>query len=104
MAWVYLVIAGIFEVCWALALKASHGFSRPLPTVIFALTISGSMVLLAMAMRQLPAGSAYAVWTGIGAVGTAIMGIILFGESASLVRGGSLVLIVCGILGLKFSS
>ncbi|MGL5007581.1 MAG: quaternary ammonium compound efflux SMR transporter SugE [Plesiomonas sp.] len=104
MAWVYLTIAGLLEVCWALALKASVGFSKPLPTVIFAITILGSMALLALAMRHLPVGSAYAIWTGIGAVGTAIVGIVLLGESASVLRIVSLVLIVLGILGLKLSS
>ncbi|MGL5044390.1 quaternary ammonium compound efflux SMR transporter SugE [Plesiomonas sp.] len=104
MAWVYLIIAGLLEVCWALALKASEGFSKPLPNVIFAVTITGSMVLLALAMRHLPVGSAYAIWTGIGAVGTAIVGIVLLGESASALRIASLVLIMLGILGLKISS
>ncbi|MGL4546196.1 MAG: quaternary ammonium compound efflux SMR transporter SugE [Plesiomonas sp.] len=104
MAWVYLIIAGLLEVCWALALKASEGFSKPLPNVIFAVTITASMVLLALAMRHLPVGSAYAIWTGIGAVGTAIVGIVLLGESASALRIASLVLIMLGILGLKISS
>ncbi|MGL4958348.1 MAG: quaternary ammonium compound efflux SMR transporter SugE [Plesiomonas sp.] len=104
MAWVYLIIAGLLEVCWALALKASEGFSKPLPNVIFAVTITASMVLLALAMRHLPVGSAYAIWTGIGAVGTAIVGIVLLGESASALRIASLVLIMLGILGLKLSS
>jgi len=96
MSWIILMVAGLLEVVWAIGLKYTHGFS------IAAMVVS--MVLLAHAMKTLPAGTAYAVWTGIGAVGAAIMGIVLLGESASLPRIISLCLIVIGILGLKFSS
>lgn len=104
MSWFILVIAGLLEVVWAVGLKYTHGFSRLTPSVITIVAMVVSMVLLAHAMKTLPAGTAYAVWTGIGAVGAAIMGIILLGESASVARIASLCLIIIGILGLKFST
>ena len=101
MSWIVLVIAGLLEVVWAIGLKYTHGFTRLTPSVI---TIAVSIVMLSWAMRTLPVGTAYAVWTGIGAVGAAITGILLLGESASLARIASLALIVAGIIGLKLST
>ena len=102
LAWFVLFVAGLFEVGWAVGLKYSHGFTRPIPT---ALTLAGmaiSLGLLGFATRALPIGTAYAVWTGVGAVGTAILGIVLFGDSAHWLRLGGVALIIAGILGLKF--
>lgn len=104
MSWIILVIAGLLEVVWAIGLKYTHGFTRLTPSVITVTAMIVSIVLLSWAMRSLPVGTAYAVWTGIGAVGVAITGILLLGESASLARIASLALIVCGIIGLKLSA
>ena len=104
MSWIILVIAGLLEVVWAIGLKYTHGFTRLTPSVITGTAMIVSIVLLSWAMRSLPVGTAYAVWTGIGAVGAAITGILLLGESASLARIASLALIVCGIIGLKLSA
>ncbi len=104
MSWLVLLIAGLLEVVWAVGLKYTHGFSRLVPSVITVVAMVASMALLAWAMKTLPVGTAYAVWTGIGAVGAAIAGIVLLGESASLMRIASLVLIVVGIIGLKVSA
>lgn len=104
MAWIILIIAGLLEVVWAIGLKHTHGFTRLMPGIITAAAMVVSMLLLANTMKTLPAGTAYAVWTGIGAVGAAIMGMIQLGESTSMARIISLSLIVVGILGLKFSS
>ncbi|WP_127958799.1 quaternary ammonium compound efflux SMR transporter SugE [Serratia microhaemolytica] len=104
MAWIILLFAGLFEVVWAVGLKYTHGFSRLMPSAITLLAMAVSMLLLAQAMKTLPVGTAYAVWTGIGATGTAIAGMILLGESVSLLRVLSLCLIIVGILGLKLSS
>ena len=104
MAWIILLIAGLLEVVWAIGLKYAHGFTRLTPSIITVVAMVVSMVLLANAMKTLPAGTAYAVWTGIGAVGAAIMGMVLLGESTNIARIISLCLIVVGILGLKFSS
>ncbi|GKX53495.1 quaternary ammonium compound efflux SMR transporter SugE [Budvicia aquatica] len=104
MAWIILFIAGILEVVWAIGLKYSHGFTRLTPSIITVVAMAASVFLLANAMKTLPVGTAYAVWTGIGAVGAAITGIILLGESASLMRVLSLCLIIAGIIGLKFST
>lgn len=101
MAWVYIFLAGLLEIGWALGLKASHGFTRPLPTVFTLSAAALSFWLLAQAMKALPAGTAYAVWSGIGAVGTVLLGIILFGEALSPVRLLCLAMIVGGIAGLK---
>lgn len=103
-AWVYLVIAGLLEVAWALGLKWSDGFdlrNRPLPTVLALAALVASFVLLAQASKSLPIGTAYAVWTGIGAAGAAIGGIVLFGESVAPLRVVCLVLLVAAIVGLK---
>lgn len=104
MSWIILVIAGLLEVVWAIGLKYTHGFTRLTPSVITLTAMIVSIVLLSRAMRSLPVGTAYAVWTGIGAVGAAITGILLLGESASLARIASLALIVAGIIGLKLST
>lgn len=104
MAWIILLIAGLLEVVWAIGLKYTHGFTRLTPRIITIAAMVVSMLLLANAMKTLPAGTAYAVWTGIGAVGAAIMGMVLLGESTNIARIISLCLIVVGILGLKFSS
>ncbi|WP_338883409.1 MULTISPECIES: quaternary ammonium compound efflux SMR transporter SugE [Xenorhabdus] len=103
MSWLILLIAGLLEVVWAIGLKYTHGFSRWVPSLITISAMVVSMGLLAYAMKNLPAGTAYAVWTGIGAVGTAVFGIMVLGESANLVRILSLGLIVIGIIGLKLA-
>ncbi|MEH0888436.1 quaternary ammonium compound efflux SMR transporter SugE [Enterobacter sp. UNJFSC 003] len=104
MSWIVLFIAGLLEVVWAIGLKYTHGFTRLMPSVITVTAMIVSIVMLSWAMRSLPVGTAYAVWTGIGAVGAAITGILLLGESASLARIASLALIVAGIIGLKLST
>jgi quaternary ammonium compound-resistance protein SugE len=104
MAWVLLVIAGLFEVGWAIGLKYTEGFTRFWPSAGTLAAMVLSVVLLGMAMKSLPVGTSYAVWVGVGAVGTAILGIVLFGESASAGRLVSLGLIVAGIVGLKLAS
>ena len=104
MAWTYLFIAGLLEVGWAVGLKYTEGFTRLWPTVFTVAALAGSMALLALSLRELPLGTAYAVWTGIGAVGTAALGIILFGESAAAARLACIALIVAGIVGLKLAS
>lgn len=103
MSWLILLIAGLLEVVWAIGLKYTHSFSRWVPSLITISAMVASMGLLAYAMKNLPAGTAYAVWTGIGAVGTAVFGIMVLGESANLVRILSLGLIVIGIIGLKLA-
>jgi len=104
MAWVYLAIAGVLEVAWAIGLKYSDGFKRLWPSVWTVAAMIGSFMFLAQALRTIPVGTGYAVWTGIGAVGTAALGIILFAESAALPRLLCIALIVAGILGLKLTS
>jgi quaternary ammonium compound-resistance protein SugE len=101
MAWIVLFAAGLLETVWAVGMKQSHGFTRLVPSVITIAAMIGSVLLLAWAMRTLPLGTAYAVWTGIGAVGTAALGIYLFGEPATAARLASMGLIVAGIVGLK---
>ncbi|MDR0218547.1 MAG: quaternary ammonium compound efflux SMR transporter SugE [Enterobacteriaceae bacterium] len=103
-SWLILLIAGLLEVVWAVGLKYTHGFSRLTPSLITLSAMALSMGLLAYAMKNLPAGTAYAVWTGVGAVGTAIFGILVLGESANIARIVSLGLIVAGIIGLKLAS
>ncbi|WP_029000132.1 quaternary ammonium compound efflux SMR transporter SugE [Azohydromonas australica] len=102
MAWWLIVVAGLFEVGWAIGLKYTEGFTRLWPTLGTVGSMVVSVVLLGLAMKQLPIGTAYAVWTGIGAVGTAVLGIVLFGESAAIGRLVCLTLISAGIVGLKF--
>nr|WP_314480725.1 quaternary ammonium compound efflux SMR transporter SugE [uncultured Pseudomonas sp.] len=104
MSWIILFFAGLFEVGWAVGLKYTDGFSKPLPTVLTVAAMAVSLGLLGLAMKELPLGTAYAIWTGVGAVGTVIAGIILFGESMALVRLVSVALIVCGLIGLKVSA
>jgi quaternary ammonium compound-resistance protein SugE len=101
MAWLTLFLAGLFEIGWAIGLKYTDGFSRLWPSVWTALAMFISVVLLGLALKELPVGTAYAVWTGIGAVGTAALGIYLFGEPATAMRLASIGLIVAGIAGLK---
>lgn len=101
MAWLILLAAGLLEVVWAIGLKYTHGFSRLMPTVVTVIAMIASMGLLGLAVRSLPIGTAYAVWTGIGTVGTVLVGILVFGESASLLRLLCVSLIVIGIIGLK---
>jgi quaternary ammonium compound-resistance protein SugE len=101
MAWTYLFVAGVLEIVWAVGLKYTEGFTKPVPSVITGAAIVASMVFLALALRTIPVGTGYAVWTGIGAVGTAILGIVLFAEPATAARLGCIGLIVAGIVGLK---
>ena len=101
MAWTYLVIAGLFEVGWAIGLKYTDGFSRLWPSVGTILAMILSLAFLGLALKTLPVGTAYAVWTGIGAVGTVILGIVLFAEPATGLRLGCVGLILAGIIGLK---
>ncbi|MDH1263483.1 quaternary ammonium compound efflux SMR transporter SugE [Pseudomonas sp. GD03944] len=103
MSWIILFFAGLFEVGWAIGLKYTDGFTRPLPTALTVAAMIVSLTLLGLAMKELPLGTAYAIWTGVGAVGTVIAGIILFGESMALVRLVSVALIICGLIGLKLS-
>ncbi|WP_029012323.1 quaternary ammonium compound efflux SMR transporter SugE [Niveispirillum irakense] len=101
MAWLYLFLAGLLEIVWALGLKYTEGFTRPLPTAITVVAMLGSIGLLGMALKSLPLGTAYAIWTGIGTVGTVIAGILFLGETASALRLACVALIVAGIVGLK---
>jgi quaternary ammonium compound-resistance protein SugE len=104
MNWLILVVAGLFEIGWAVGLKYSEGFSRLWPTIGTVLSMIVSLALLGIAMKSLPVGTAYAIWVGVGAVGTAILGIFLLGESANTMRLLSLGLIVVGIVGLKLTT
>ena len=104
MPWILLFVAGLFEIGWAIGLKYTHGFTRLWPSVGTALSMLVSVVLLGLAMRDLPVGTAYAVWTGIGAVGTVILGIALFNDPANAARLVCVGLIVAGLLGLKLTS
>lgn len=104
MAWIWLTLAGLLEVVWAIGLKYTDGFTRLVPSLITGAAMVASMYLLALAVRTIPIGTGYAVWTGIGAVGVAILGIILFNEPRGLLRIGSILLIVAGIVGLKLVS
>lgn len=101
MAWIILFIAGLFEVGWAVGLKFTQGFTKPIPIVLTAISLALSMGLLGWSVKSLPLGTAYAVWTGVGAIGTAIVGVVLFKEPATAARLACLGLIVAGILGLK---
>nr|WP_314632835.1 quaternary ammonium compound efflux SMR transporter SugE [uncultured Janthinobacterium sp.] len=103
-AWIVLVLAGLLEIGWAIGLKYSAGFTRLVPSVLTAVSMVGSVVMLGLALRTLPLGTAYAIWTGIGTVGTAIFGIMVLGEPASAARIACIALIVSGILGLKLLS
>jgi quaternary ammonium compound-resistance protein SugE len=101
MAWIYLFVAGLAEMAWAIGLKYTEGFTRLVPSLLTVAAMILSLALLALALKTLPVGTAYAVWTGIGAVGTAALGIYLFGEPATAARLASMGLIVAGIVGLK---
>ncbi len=104
MSWLILIIASVFEVTWAIGLKYSEGFTKLWPSALTLVAMVLSVLLLGLAMRTLPVGTAYAVWVGLGAVGTAILGIYLFNEPANLGRVLSLVLIVSGVIGLKLTA
>jgi len=104
VAWTYLAVAGLFEIGWAIGLKYSDGFSKPMPSLLTAVAMGFSLWLLSIAMRSIPVGTAYAVWTGIGAVGVAVLGMVLFGESREFLRVFCLFLIIAGIVGLKVIS
>ncbi|MCX4473817.1 Quaternary ammonium compound-resistance protein SugE [Micromonospora sp. MW-13] len=101
MAWIVLVVSGLLETAWAISLDRSAGFSRPLPSLVFAGTLVLSMLGLAYALREIPVGTGYVVWVGIGAVGTALVGMLALGESTSLPRILCLLLVVAGVVGLK---
>ena len=102
MPWILLTLAGLFEIGWAVGLKYTDGFTKLVPTVLTAASMLVSIVLLGLAVKTLPMGTAYAIWTGIGTVGTVILGIVLFDEPVTAMRLGCIALIVTGILGLKF--
>lgn len=104
MAWLWLSLAGLTEIAWAIGLKLSEGFTRPWPTAWTLVNMVASFVLLARALQAIPVGTAYAVWTGIGAAGTALLGIVLFGESAAAPRLLALALVVAGIIGLRLTA
>ena len=104
MAWFLLVLAGLFEVCWAVGLKYTDGFTRPWPTVLTAASMIVSLVLLGLALRSIPLGTGYAIWTGIGTIGTVIFGIVYFAEPATAARIFCVLLILSGIVGLKHVS
>lgn len=104
MAWIYLILAGLLEVGWAVGLKYTDGFTKLLPSIVTIAAMIGSFALLSQALRVLPIGTAYAIWTGIGAVGTALLGMVLFGEPRDVARILCILLIIVGILGLKFTT
>ncbi len=104
MAWIYLAVAGLLEIVWAVGLKYSEGFTRSLASTVTVVAMAGSIWCLAVALKHIPLGTGYAVWVGIGAVGTAILGIALFGESAAWPRLVCIALILAGIIGLKLTS
>ncbi len=104
MSWILLFLAGVLEIFWAIGLKYTEGFTRPAPTALTLAAMAASFYLLSLALRTLPLGTAYAVWVGIGAVGTALAGVLLFDEPMSTLKAISLVLVVAGIAGLKLAS
>ena len=104
MAWTLLLIAGLLEIVWAIGLKYTRGFTQPWPTLVTLAAMAASVIFLALALREIPVGTGYAVWTGIGAVGAAVLGIVLFGESRDAARLLCIALIVAGIVGLKLTS
>lgn len=104
MAWIHLLFAGLLEIVWAVAMKQSEGFSKPVPSIITVVGMIASFWLLALAMRNLPLGTAYTIWTGIGAVGAFVVGIVFLGEQVSAMRIGAAVLIVSGLVLMKLSS
>ena len=104
MPWIYLFLAGVLEIGWAIGLKYTEGFTRPLPTILTVLSMVASIALLGLAVRDLPIGTAYAIWTGIGTVGAVTLGILLFGDPATIARIFCIGLILAGIAGLKLTS
>jgi quaternary ammonium compound-resistance protein SugE len=104
MAWPYLFLAGLFEIAWAVGLKYTNGFTRLTPSILTVASMALSLGLLSLALKQLPIGTAYAAWTGIGAAGTALLGIYLFNEPATAARLGCIALIVAGIVGLRLAA
>jgi quaternary ammonium compound-resistance protein SugE len=104
MAWVYLIVAGLFEIGWATGLKYTDGFTRLWPSLWTGISMAVSIWLLAVALKTIPIGTGYAVWTGIGAAGTALAGMVLFDESREVIRIASIVVIMAGIVGLKLST
>lgn len=104
MAWIYLLLAGLFEIVWAIGLKYAEGFTRLWPSVVTVLAMIVSVVLLGLAAKELPIGTAYAIWTGIGAAGAAILGIVLFAEPVTALRIASISLIIAEVIGLKLAS
>lgn len=104
MSWIYLFLAGLFEIGWAVGLKYSHGFTRLVPSIATLGAMTTSVVLLGLALRTLPLGTGYAIWTGIGTIGTAILGIVLFAEPAAALRLTCIAMIAAGIVGLKLVS
>ena len=104
MAWIYLFVAGLFEIGWAVGLKYTHGFTRLTPSVLTVAAMAVSLFMLGLALRSLPLGTAYAIWTGIGTIGTAILGIVLFSEPAEALRLACIGMIAAGIIGLKLVS
>lgn len=103
-SWIILIIAGLFEVCWAIGLKYTEGFTKLVPSIFTIVTLALSMFLLAKATEVLPIGTAYGVWVGVGALGAAILGVVLFNETASPARIGFLILLLVSIIGLKLTS
>jgi quaternary ammonium compound-resistance protein SugE len=104
MSWLFLLVAGLLEVSWAVSMKYSEGFTKPVPSVLTIVLVIASMSLLSLSLRTLPVGLAYGVWTGIGTVGVALLGILLFGEPASALRLFCMGLIIAGVAGLRFLS
>lgn len=104
MAWIYLLGAGLLEVVWAFSMKLSAGFTRPGPTAVMVVAMVGSVILLTLSMRQLPLGTAYAVWTGIGTLGAFVLGVLVLGEAATPMRIGAATLILAGLVLMKVSS
>ena len=104
MSWIILFLAGLFEIAWAIGLKYSEGFTKLTPSIITIITMFISFYLLSLALKSLPLGTAYAIWVGIGTIGTVIAGIMLFGESMTLIRVISILFILIGIVGLKFTT
>jgi len=104
MSWILLFLAGVLEIVWAIGLKYTEGFTRPAPTALTLAAMAASFYLLSLALRTLPLGTAYAVWVGIGAIGTALAGVLLFDEPMSTLKAISLVLVVAGVAGLKLAS
>lgn len=104
MAWIFLFVAGLLEVAWAYTMKLSLGFTKPAPSILTIVAMIASFTLLSIAMKSLPLGTAYTIWTGIGAVGAFLLGILVLGEPANAMRVGAAVLIVTGLVMMKFSS